>query len=447
MKFFSGIKRFINMRNILPRTLLARSLMILIIPVLLTQIITVYVFFDRHWGKMANRLAYAVAGEVAIVAEQLENDSSPERVNRIASHMVKHLDLLISYRPDFVLDSIATDQSGSIVAETLGRAMDEQVRRPYRINVDLSEKWVEIAVALDAGVLFVSSPQRRLFSSSGYVFLLWMIFTSIILLAVSIVFMRNQIRPIRRLAVAAERIGKGRDMPTTLKIEGAREVRQAASAFLEMNERIKRQISQRTAMLAGVSHDLRTPLTRLKLQVAMLGNHPDAEGMMGDIQDMEKMLNGYLDFVRGEGGEQPESVNLNDILSRIVVGARRAGGDVILSSEGDLNLTLRPMAIERALNNLVTNARKYASHVWMDVRRVDDEIKIIIDDDGPGISPDQYDDVFRPFYRVDSSRNTTTGGVGLGLPIAQDVIHSHGGHIRLDQSPQDGLRVIISIPV
>ncbi|WP_435641485.1 ATP-binding protein [Micavibrio aeruginosavorus] len=434
-------------RNILPRTLLARSLMILIIPVLLTQMITVYIFFDRHWGKMTDRLAYAVAGEMAIVAEQIENDPSPERISRISGHMAKHLDLLISYQPGAVLENIPEDIDRSIVSDILGRALDQQVRRPYRINVDLSEKWVEIAIALNDGVLFVSSPQRRLFSSSGYIFLLWMIFTSIVLLAVSILFMRNQIRPIRRLAVAAERIGKGRDMPATLKVEGAREVRQAAQAFLDMNDRIKRQISQRTAMLAGVSHDLRTPLTRLKLQVAMLGNHPDAEGMMQDIQDMEKMLNGYLDFVRGEGGEQAVAGDMNDILNRIVSGARRAGGDVILDSQGDLALTLRPMAMERALSNLITNARKYASHVWMSARRVNDDVEIVIDDDGPGIPPDQYDDVFRPFYRVDTSRNTATGGVGLGLPIAQDVIHSHGGQITLDQSPRGGLRVIILIPV
>ena len=307
-------------------------------------------------------------------------------------------------------------------------------------------------VALQDGVLSVSPPQRRLFSSTGYIFLLWVMFSSIILLAISVLFMRNQIRPIRRLAIAAERIGKGRDLPPSFKPEGAREVRQASRAFIDMHDRIKRQIMQRTAMLAGVSHDLRTPLTRLKLQVAMLGNTPDSEAMKQDIGDMERMLNAYLDFVRGEGGEASLRIDLKEMLNRVVQATRRTGCTVELEAdEGDLLISLRAMAFERCLNNIVGNARKYARSIWIKAERraqdMQDVIVITVDDNGPGIPEEQLQEVFKPFVRLEKSRNAATGGVGLGLSIAQDIVHSHGGEIVLSKSPHGGLRVTLSMPV
>lgn len=279
-------------------------------------------------------------------------------------------------------------------------------------------------------------------------FLLWMILSSIILLGIAVLFMRNQIRPIRRLAIAAERIGKGRDLPASFKPEGAREVRQASKAFIDMHDRIKRQIAQRTAMLAGVSHDLRTPLTRLKLQAAMMGNTPDTEAMRNDIGDMERMLNAYLDFVRGEGGEGSSRVDLKYMLDRIVQLTRRSGTVIEFEAEGDLSIPLRALAFERCLNNIIGNAKKYARSIWVRAERMNAEtIVITVDDNGPGIPEDQMEDVFRPFVRVDKSRNAATGGIGLGLSIAQDIVHSHGGEISLAKSPHGGLRVVISLPV
>ena len=254
------------------------------------------------------------------------------------------------------------------------------------------------------------------------------------------------LRPIRRLAVAAERFGRGLDVPASFKPEGAYEVRQAARAFLDMHERIRRQIQQRTAMLAGVSHDLRTPLTRMKLQAAMLPSGADVEALKADIVDMERMIDAYLDFARGAGEEAVVRTNLRDMIERIVVAMRRLGASITLECEGDMLVSLRPVAFERCLNNLVGNARQYAGHIWILARRNDGLLRIEIDDDGPGIPPDQYDEVFKPFVRGEPSRNPATGGVGLGLPIVQDIVHRHGGRVWLEQSPRGGLRVVVEIP-
>lgn len=439
-----------SIKSFLPRTLFGRSLLIMVTPVLLMQVIAAYIFFDRHWSKMTERLAYAVAGEIAIVASRVEINPKPDYIRDISAAAAQNLGLLISYHPGQSLDGQPPDHKApSIITRKLSAALQEQVRRPYTIHPDLDEKWIEIRIGLRDGVLNISSPQRRLFSSTGYIFLLWMIFSSIILLAISILFMRNQIRPIRRLSIAAERIGKGRDIPASFKPEGAREVRQASKAFIEMHERIKRQLAQRTAMLAGVSHDLRTPLTRLKLQVAMLDHTPDTAAMKSDINDMERMLNAYLDFVRGEGGEASTRTDLREILDRIVQTARRSGADIDLQIDGDLSVSIRALAFERCINNIVGNARKFASIIHVAARRdmTDDTILMTVDDNGPGIPADQFDEVFKPFVRVEKSRNASTGGVGLGLSIAQDIVHSHGGQIWLEQSAYGGLRVNIRLPV
>lgn len=438
-------------KKFLPRTLFGRSLLILAAPILLIQIITTFVFFDSHWSKMTARLAFAVAGEIAVIAGQIEAGQPPDDIKTVTAWAGQYLELLVSYEPDGALQTLGKTSHRGLrnydIANTLAMAMDAQVRRPYHVNVDSREKWVEVSVQLAGGLLRVSVPQRRLFSSSVFVLLRWMIATSIVLLIVAVLFMRNQIRPIRRLAVVAERFGKGMDPPTSFKPEGAREVRQAAHAFLDMQERIKRQIQQRTAMLAGVSHDLRTPLTRMKLQAAMLSDSPDVQALKSDIVAMERMIDAYLNFARGEGGEQTTRTDLNAILERLVAGVRRQSGTIELETEGDLSLQIRPVAFERALGNIINNARQYAKHIWVTARKIDNEVEIVVEDDGPGIPEDKRDDVFRPFYRIESSRNPATGGVGLGLPIAQDIVHGHGGEIALDNSTRGGLRVIIRVPV
>ena len=441
-----------SIKTFLPRTLFGRSLLILILPVLLIQIVTTYIFFDRHWNKMTMRLAFAVAGEVAVIADLMDQDSDASHIDRLVKNAQENLALQVKYVKGEHLPAIDKRKVRlsweTLITKTLANELELTLnKRPFTLNVDFHEKWIWIAVELKKGVVHITLPQRRLFSSSGYIVLLWMIGTSIIVLTIAVLFMRNQIRPIRRLAVAAERFGKGRDV-VAFRPQGASEVRQAAQAFIDMHERIRRQIEQRTAMLAGVSHDLRTPLTRLKLQLAMLGDSPDIEAMKGDIQDMERMIGGYLEFVRGEGDEAVSFTNLNQLIEKVVTAGRRQGVEVQSNTPGEVNMMLRPMAFERCLLNLVNHAGKYANNVWVTMGVTDDKnILISVDDDGPGIPKDHHEEVFRPFYRVDTSRNVETGGVGLGLPIAMDIVHAHGGEIWLEDSPHGGLRVVIKVPL
>ena len=447
-----NIKKRPWVKRLLPETLLGRSLLILIIPIFLIQIISTYIFFDRHWSKVTSRLAYAVAGEITILSDQVESRGN-DKFDEIIAPFETNLGYLITYDADDIIDSPEPRSSmatnwGAMIKETLIKELNHVLRYPFRVNVDFQEKWVEVRVQLSGGVLNVSLSQRRLFSSTTYIFLLWIFAVSIILLIIAVLFMRNQIRPIRRLAVAAERFGKGRDVQN-FKLEGAREVRQAGQAFLDMKKRIQRQISQRTDMLAGVSHDLRTPLTRLKIQIAMLGDSPDIFDMKNDIRDMEKMIEGYLNFVRGEGSETTSVMDMHGLLKDVTISTKRQGCDVELDVEnGSVYIPLKQMAFKRCLLNIMSNAAKYSDFIWVTLEKTaDKEIHIRIEDNGPGIKEDQFESVFRPFFRVDSSRNMDTGGVGLGLPIAMDIVHSHGGEIWLEKSQHGGLAVNITLPV
>ena len=436
----SGVKRF------LPRTLFARSLLIIVTPVILAQAVATWIFYDRHWETMTNRLANGVAGDIAMVIGMLEHDPTPEGRNWTLAATARSSDLIATLEPGRTLAAPRRKVRG-LLERTLSQALNERVLRPFTINTEVAREWYEIRVQLPDGVLSVMSPERRLFSPTTYIFILWMVGSALVLFAIAIVFMRNQIRPIRRLAVAADSFGKGRDVPN-FKPEGALEVRQAASAFLKMRERIQRQITQRTEMLAGVSHDLRTPLTRMRLALDMLGDGPEVEELMTDVAEMETMIEGYLAFARGEGTEAVQPTDLVRLLNEAVSGARREGADVTLElgAEG-LALPLRPNAFRRCLANLLANARRHAGRIWVGAQRRRNVIEITVDDDGPGIPAKAREDVFKPFFRIETSRNKATGGAGLGLTIARDVVHSHGGDILLSDSPHGGLRVLIRLPV
>lgn len=433
----------------LPRSLFARSLLILTVPIILILSISTYVFFERHWERMAGRLATAVAGEAAFLVERVQQSADEADLEKLITASQDHMQLNLKFveggkiHPDPILYS---GREG-VIKDTLKQELNWKLDYPYRILVDTDEKWIQIQIQLENGAVIVTSPERRLFSSSGYVFLIWMVGVSSILLVVAILFMRNQIRPIKRLAVAAERFGRGRDVPF-FKVEGAREVRQAARAFLGMRERIDKQIQQRTSLLAGVSHDLRTPLTRMKLQAAMMGDGGDVADLKNDIADMERMIDAYLQFTRGEGSEEMERVDIGEIITRISQNFARQDFHVSVEINSDnFSTFVRPVAFERCITNILSNAQKYANHAWCSLNSNDENILITIDDDGKGIAPEHYEDVFKPFFREDESRNIKSGSVGLGLPIAQDIILAHGGDIKLDQSPKGGLRVLIILPI
>ncbi len=439
-------ERRFGLKRLLPGTLFGRVLLIMVTPVVLTQMVATWIFYERHWENVTRRLGFAVAAEIGLVIDGLNHAPDQHARARILEQTERLADLVITVEPGASLPADPTPPA-SMVERTLGQAIAERVQRPYVIDSRMSREWYDIRVQLPGEVLKVLVPGRRLFSPTTYIFILWMVGSALVLFAIAIAFMRNQIRSIRRLAIAADSFGKGRDVPD-FRPEGANEVRQAAAAFLLMRERIQRQLKQRTEMLAGVSHDLRTPLTRMKLAFAMMGESQDIIELQGDVAEMEAMIEAYLAFARGEGSEPAEPADLGRLLSEVTVSARRAGGTVELEVAGTLVLPLRLNAFRRCLTNLLANSRLHAESVWMRAHHRDPAtIEIVLDDDGPGIPAEAREDVFKPFFRLDSSRNSETGGAGLGLAIARDVVRSHGGEITLDDSPQGGLRVIIRLPV
>ncbi len=449
MKFrFKYLNPWYWMRKILPRTLFARSLLIIVVPVLLFQVVVTIVFVDNHWRKVTSRMAFAVAGEIGIFADMMGDQYDPNLLASLRILGEKKLDLIITAEPGRKITP-GVETSGTwepLSAEALSYQLEKYVARPFYLSFGPEDKWADISIQMPWGVFHVYVLERRLFSTSAYIFLLWMIGSSLILFTIAVIFMRNQIRPIHRLAIAAERLGMGRDIPT-FKPEGAREVRSAARAFISMHERIRRQIEQRTTMLAGISHDLRTPLTRLKLGLSMLPEGQDAEALKSDVNDMERMINSYLEFVRGEGRENVERIDLKDLISKQALTAQRHGKIVETDLAGDLYISLRPIAFERVLQNLISNAEKYADKIWIEAARENDEIIISIEDNGTGLAENLREEVFKPFFRADTSRNSTTGGVGLGLPIARDIVHSHGGQLWLEESRHGGVRAVINLPV
>ena len=431
-------------KRLLPRSLLGRSLLIIVTPLVLLQVVSGLIFYESHWDKVSLRLARNLAGDIAgVIALLRRNPDDPEPVFDVAA---EHMEMTVRVMAGDILPNTPPDESG-LTERMLVRAMREYVGKPFQIDTRSLDRHVVVRVQLTDGVLEVVTTRKRLFSSTTYIFVLWMVGTSMILFGVAVIFMRNQVKPIRRLAFAADTFGKGRDAPS-FKPEGAKEVRQAATAFIAMRDRIQRQITQRTEMLAGVSHDLRTPLTRMKLQLELLGDPEGAAELKGDVEEMESMLEGYLAFARGEGSESPTPTSLTALLGDVVAQARRKGGNAIdLHTEGEITVPLRPAAMKRCVTNLVDNALRYADHVSVRAGRRGDAVEITIDDDGPGVPEDRRDDVFKPFFRLESSRNPVTGGVGLGLTIARDVLRGHGGDIEIGNSPSGGLRARLRLPV
>ena len=437
---FALIKRF------LPKTLFGRALMILVTPLVLLQIIATHIFIDRHWETVTRRLTAAIAGEIGFVIDELNYEQTPQARSRIFEKARQHFQLRMTFTPKVTLPDTQQEYTG-ILDRKLATDMRERVSRPFLIDTTVFKERVIIDVQLADGVLSVIVPGDRLFSSTTYIFIFWMVGTSLILLTIAIIFLRNQIKPIRRLAAAVDRFGKGQSLGEEFQISGAAEVRQAGAAFNRMRERIGRQIRQRTDMLSGVSHDLRTPLTRMRLQLEMLTDEAAVEELKADVLEMEKMIDGYLTFARGEGDEPMTVTDLNTLIEGSVSGWQRNGTKIDCHIEGQIELPVKADALRRCLDNLISNAVRYGNNVWVSAGKRNESVEITVDDDGPGVPENQREDVFRPFTRLDESRNPETGGTGLGLAIARDIARGHGGDIVLQDSPHGGLRARIYLPI
>jgi len=434
------------LKRFLPRSLLPRALLIVIVPLILLQVVTAYMFYDRHWDTISRRLATALAGDIGIIADLFEQHPSEGMRAYLFRIAQRDMGLTLTWSPGGALKRPLDEPDSDATVQALADALDERVRRPYLIDYRPSVKNLHIVIELPYGLLSVNTTSKRLYSTTTYIFLLWMVGTSLVLFAVATLFMRNQVRPIRRLADAADGFGKGLDVPD-FKPEGATEVRLAAAAFKDMRDRIERQMTQRTEMLAGVSHDLGTVLTRIKLQLALLPESPELAALKTDVRDMEQMVEAYLAFARGESAEAPEETNLSALVEEVADGFRRNGKSVSLNVAGGLVVPLRRAAFKRCLMNLLSNAARHAGNVWVAAGERDHGIEILIDDDGPGIPPEQREAVFKPFFRIDPARNLATGGAGLGLTIARDVMRRHGGDIALNDSAHGGLNVTLRLPL
>lgn len=433
-------------KGFMPTGLYARSLLIIATPMVILQSVVAFVFMERHWNTVTHRLSAAVTQDVAALIDVYRNypqDQERALLRRIAQ---ERLGLVVDFLPVNDMPPPGPKPFFSLLDQALSVEIGRQIRRPFWIDTVGRSNLVEIRVKLDDAVMRVFARRSAAYASNSEIFLLWMVGTSLVLLGVAILFLRNQIRPILALADAAESFGKGREVPG-FRPRGAREVRRAALAFIEMKRRIERSLEQRTTMLAGVSHDLRTILTRFKLELALLENGPEVEALKKDVDEMGRMLEAYLAFARGDSGEQPAPTDMAAFLEELKLDAERHGHKASVVFHGHPVVTVRPAAFKRCLANLVSNAARFADTIAITGHRDHRWLTVTVDDDGPGIAAELREEVFKPFLRLDDARNQDEGGTGLGLAIGRDIARSHGGDISLGDSPLGGLRATVRVPV
>lgn len=440
-----GWRRFSRViGDALPKGLYARSLIIIIAPMVLLQSVIAYTFMERHWQLVTRRLSAAVTADIAALMDIYESypqDKNAETLSRIAG---ERLNLDIDILKGAKLPSPGPRPFFSILDEVLSEEIRRQIRRPFWIDTVGRSNLIEIRVAIPEGVMRVTARRNQAYASNSHIFLLWMTGSSLVLLGVAILFLRNQIKPILRLSAVAEGFGKGREIE--FKPRGAREVRQAGHAFIEMKRRIERAMEQRTAMLNGVSHDLRTIITRFKLSLALVEQTPEVEDLQRDVDEMSRMLEGYLAFARGDSAETAAETDMRILLEDLRSDVERLGAHVeAVEIEGSPLVTVRPDAMRRCLFNLAANAARYADTVAISGKREHRAFLVAIDDDGPGIPVQSREEVFKPFVRLDDARQDA-GGSGLGLAIARDIARAHGGDVALHDSPLGGLRATVRIP-
>ena len=434
------------LKSMMPTGLYGRALLIIIVPMVVLQSVVAFVFMERHWNTVTRRLSAAVTQDIAALIDiyaSYPQDADRLTIRRIA---VQRLGLSVDFLPETELPPVGPEPFFSLLDQALSQEISARIRRPFWIDTVGRSNLVEIRIRLDDTVMRVFAQRSAAYASNSEIFLLWMVGTSLVLLGVAIIFLRNQIKPILRLADAAESFGKGREVPG-FKPRGAREVRRAAQAFIEMKRRVERTMETRTTMLAGVSHDLRTILTRFKLELALLKSGPEIDAMKKDVDEMGRMLEAYLAFAKGDSGEQPAPTDMGAFLDELKTDAERNGHKTSVAFYGHPVVTVRPAAFRRCLGNLVSNAARFAKEISITGHRDHRWLTVTVDDDGPGIPQDMREEVFRPFLRLDDARNVDEGGTGLGLAIARDIARSHGGDITLAESPMGGLRATVRVPV
>jgi two-component system, OmpR family, osmolarity sensor histidine kinase EnvZ len=430
----------------MPAGLYPRSLLIIIAPMVILQSVVAFVFMERHWNTVTRRLSAAVTQDISALIDVYRSypqDPGNLQLRRIAQ---QRLGLVVDFLPASEMPPPGPKPFFSLLDQALSEEIRKQIGRPYWLDTVGRSSIVEIRIQLDNAVMRVFARRSAAYASNSEIFLLWMVGTSLVLLAVAILFLRNQIKPIQRLADAAESFGKGREVPN-FRPRGATEVRRAAHAFVEMKSRVERAIEQRTTMLAGVSHDLRTVLTRFKLELALLKDSTEAEAMNRDVDEMSRMLEAYLAFARGDSSEQSAPTDMAAFLEELKTDAERHGRNVTVAFRGQPVVTVRPNAFKRCLANLVSNAARFGKSISITGQRDHRWLIVTVEDDGPGIPAGMREDVFKPFLRLDDARNQDEGGTGLGLAIARDIARSHGGDITLGDSPLGGLRATVRVPV
>jgi two-component system, OmpR family, osmolarity sensor histidine kinase EnvZ len=447
-KIWAAFGTFLS--DIMPKGLYARALIIIIAPIVVLEGVIAFVFMERHWEWVTRRLSEATARDISALIQVYEYDTSKSKHDRLIKLARDKLELSMQVLPPGNLPPPRPKPFFGLLDQALSREISNHVKRPFWIDTVGNSRLVEIRVKHPDAILRFVATRSQTYASNSHIFLLWMVGTSIILLTVAILFLRNQIRPILRLADAAAEFGKGRSIPDGFRPRGAREVREAAEAFLEMSDRITTHVEQRTTMLAGVSHDLRTILTRFKLELAFLDDSPEVDSLKSDINEMQQMLEDYLAFARGDDGEQATPTDLVDLMKEVKSEAKVYSVPVSLKFRHrykELIVPLKRQAFKRAVTNLVSNAVRYGDKIVIRVAKESGWIRIEINDNGPGIPEAERTAVFKPFYRLNQARTTGDGSTGLGLAIARDIARSHGGDIKLGESSLGGLRAVISIPI
>ena len=434
------------LRKIFPRTLLFRSLLIVIAPIILIQIVVGGVFFDSTWYKTNRGLVRSAANEIntflALYPEFKQKNKSNELIN---IYKDKNGTIISVKKEKQQLPSTETIKWYSLYDKIVLEEFTDKIKNPYWHNVRFSSSYVQVLVLFNKNeVIEFLVPKSKIRSTSGRIFALWITVPSLIFLFISIVFLRNQIKPIIYLSEAAEKFGKGQ-FDSDFKVSGALEIRKASYEFEKMKRRILKHISQRTAMLSGISHDLKTPLTRLKLQIELLNKNQKLNSLKEEIIEMEKMINEYLDFASNQYSQPIEKFNIVQLIQNLINKSFKK--NIKIKSPKNLILSGRKNLIRRCIANIINNSQKYAENILITCKKIKKNILINIDDDGPGIADEYKEKVFRPFYRVDKSRSLKESNVGLGLSIVEDIVNSHGGTVKLFDNPKGkGLRVTLSFP-